>query len=240
MIVTDARFHEQDHKIHIKLRCGVLQNGTIDPYTLRWTEDNERFSEIKPREYVVLSSKLKSFNLDDVVVPNGVLVTGAGFKVVDDHFISLVVKGNNINNYNHGNTFGADDLYSAPKSGKPRKGIDLSFIERPPRIMGQTHEMSKAGENYINLTLSKWSDEYNNEAIVPYFDMTPYGPKYGLPSAVTPLGGLGLFYKSLPGYTGFLAFKHLSPMYVYYVDNEETLKSSLKTAEEPNNEWDYR
>lgn len=118
--MTDARFHEQDHKIHIKLRCGVIKNGTIDPSTLRWTEDNERFSEIKPREYVVLSSKLKSFNLDDVVVPNGVLVTGAGFKVVDDHFISLVVKGNKINNYNHGNTFGADDLYSAPKSGKPR------------------------------------------------------------------------------------------------------------------------
>lgn len=118
--MTDARFHEQDNKIHIKLQCGVLKDGTIDISTLRWTVDNEPFSESIPREYVVLSSKLKSFNIDNVVVPNGELVTGVGFKVVDSHFISLVVKGNKVNNYNHGNTFGEGNIYSAAKSNKSR------------------------------------------------------------------------------------------------------------------------
>lgn len=114
-----------------------------------------------------------------------------------------------------------------------RKNIDITGLERPPQEMEQTYDMSKTGETYINLTLSKYSTKYHNEAVVPYFAMTPYMVNWR-PSAA-PLGGLGLFYRSLPNYTGFLAFKLLSPTYIQFTDTNETTQSSLEKAQHPFN-----
>lgn len=87
---------------------------------LQWIQDDRRFTTENHPNFVVLNATLKSFNLDDIVLPNGELRSGVKFEVVDHNFITLVVQGSKVHNYYHRTTPGESKLYSADIIGTAR------------------------------------------------------------------------------------------------------------------------
>ncbi|XP_008546719.1 uncharacterized protein LOC103570675 [Microplitis demolitor] len=211
-VVTNARFHVQEGIISIEVQCGTFVNGKVDSDTLRWNTDDRRYTRENHPNYVVLSALLRSFNLDDIVLPEGEFVTGMKFEKLDDNRLSLVIQGTEMYDSNNRIISGQTSLRFPQNTGNSREKIDLFLLTTPLEMKNQTYEMSESGRHYIELTESKESYTYQSIAIVPFLDMQPVSLW-----RAAPLGGLGLFYKSQPGYAGFLAFKHISPKYVHFI-----------------------
>ncbi|XP_057339802.1 uncharacterized protein LOC130677171 [Microplitis mediator] len=206
------RWHVQDTIISIEIQCGTIINGTVDINTLRWNEDNRVYTKDNHPEYVVLSGTLRSFNMDDILLPDGEFVTGVKFEKLTDNHLSLVLQGTRM--YDSDNRI--INSYSTSRfpenTGNPRVNIDLNQLPSPLEMNTQTYEMSQSGRHYVDIAISKWSNKYTGNAELPFLDMRPVTV-----SPPVPLGGLGLFYKSRPGYGGLLAFKHISPRYVHFI-----------------------
>lgn len=61
--------------ITIEIQEGKLVNGTVDPKTVRWiTETSD--SSGKCLKTIKLGFRFKSFNMDDIMLPDGYFVTG--------------------------------------------------------------------------------------------------------------------------------------------------------------------
>ncbi|XP_057339794.1 uncharacterized protein LOC130677166 [Microplitis mediator] len=211
-VVTNARFHVQDGIVSIEIQCGVFINGKVDTSTLRWNTDDRRYTRANHPNYVVLSALLRSFNLDDIELPDGEFVTGMKFEKLNDNNLSLVLQGTEMYDSNNQIISGQTSLHSPQNTGILREKIDLFLLTTPLEIKNQTWEMSQSGRTYIELTESRESYKYQSIAIVPFLDMQPASLLHA-----APLGGLGLFYKGQPGYAGFLAFKLISPKYVHFI-----------------------
>ncbi|XP_008546718.1 uncharacterized protein LOC103570674 [Microplitis demolitor] len=211
-VVTNTRFHVQEGIISIEIQCGVFINGQVDPRTLRWNTDDRRYTRENHPNYVVLSALLRSFNLDDIVLPDGQFVTGMKFEKLQDNRLSLVLQGTEMYDSNNRIISGQTSLRYPQYTGIQREKIDLFLLTTPLEIKNQTYEMSESGRHYIELTESRESYKYQSMAVVPFLDMQPVSLLHP-----APLGGVGLFYKGQPGYAGFLAFKHISPKYVHFI-----------------------
>ncbi|XP_057339799.1 uncharacterized protein LOC130677169 [Microplitis mediator] len=211
-VVTNVRFHVQEGIINIEVQCGTFVNGKVDPDTLRWNTDDRRYTRENHPSYVVLSALLKSFNLDDIELPDGEFVTGMKFEKLNDTRLSLVLQGTEMYDSNNQIISGQTSLHSPQNTENSREKIDLFLLTTPLEIKNQTYEMSQSGRHYIELTESRESYTYQSIAIVPFLDMQPVRLWRS-----APLGGLGLFYKSQPGYAGFLAFKLISPKYMHFI-----------------------
>ncbi|XP_057339803.1 uncharacterized protein LOC130677172 [Microplitis mediator] len=106
-----------------------------------------------------------------------------------------------------------------------RVNIDVHKFITPLEISKQTFEMSQSGSHYVSLAISKWSENYTGNAVIPFLDMQPVNV-----SPAVPLGGLGLFYKSQPGYGGFLAFKHISPKFMHFISEDYADKLTIAST----------
>ncbi|XP_053598670.1 uncharacterized protein LOC103570677 [Microplitis demolitor] len=221
-VVTNTRFHVQDGIISIEIQCGVFVNGKVDPNTLRWNTDDRRYTRANHPDYVVLSGTLRSFNLDDVLLPDGEFVTGVKFEKLNNNHFSLVLRGTEMYDSNNRIISGKTSLRFPQNTGNSRVNIDLYQLSTPLDINTQTYEMSQSGRHYVDLTISQFSDKYQNNAVMPFLDMQPVNV-----SPSVPLGGLGLFYKSQPDYGGFLAFKHISPKFIHFISNNYVNKLTI-------------
>ncbi|XP_014295346.2 uncharacterized protein LOC103570687 [Microplitis demolitor] len=214
-VVTNTRFHVQEGIISIEIQCGVFVNGKVDPNTLRWNTDDRRYTRENHPNYVVLSETVKSFNLDDIVLPDGEFVTGIKFEKLNDSHLSLVLQGTQMYDSKNRIVSGRTTLRFPENTTNSRVNIDINQLTTPLDINKQTYELSQSGTHYVDLTTSKWSDEYTAYSTIPFLDMQPVGL-----SPAVPLGGMGLFYKSQPGYGGFLAFKHISPKFMHFISKD--------------------
>ncbi|CAD6223986.1 GSCOCG00005424001-RA-CDS [Cotesia congregata] len=69
-----------------------MADGIVDPNSVRWVLGNGQDPEIGPST-VKLEFKIKSFNLDDIDLPDGYFVTGDRFVLLEDNHVSLGVRG---------------------------------------------------------------------------------------------------------------------------------------------------
>ncbi|XP_008546721.1 uncharacterized protein LOC103570676 [Microplitis demolitor] len=214
-VVTNARFHDQDGIISIEIQCGTFVDGKVDPDTLRWNTDDRSYTRTNHPNHVVLSGTLKSVNLDDIVLPDGEFVTGMKFEKLNDNHLSLVLQGTEMYDSNNQIISGQTSLRFPQYTGNSRVNIDVNQLITPLEINTQTYEMSQSGVHHINFAITKWSNKYTSNSVIPFLDMQSVNFVPALP-----LGGLGLFYKSQPGYGGFLAFKHISPKYMHFISDD--------------------
>ncbi|XP_008546738.1 uncharacterized protein LOC103570689 [Microplitis demolitor] len=221
-VVTNTRFHVQDGIISIEIQCGTFVNGKVDPDTLRWNTDDRSYTRENHPNYAVLSETLRSFNMDDILLPDGEFVTGVKFEKLDDNYFSLVIQGTEMYDSNNLISIGQTSLRYPQNSEVARISIDLMDLITPLEIKEQTYEMSESGSHYVGLTRSGWSDTYGSHATIPFLDMQPIDL-----SPAVPLGGLGLFYKSQPDYGGFLAFKHISPKFMHFISEDYVDKLTI-------------
>ncbi|XP_057339801.1 uncharacterized protein LOC130677170 [Microplitis mediator] len=222
-VVTDTRFHVQDGIISIEVQCGTFYNGKIYPNTVRWNTDDRRYTRGNHPNHVVLSATLRSFNLDDILLPDGEFVTGVKLERFTDNHLVLAIQGTQMYDSNNRIISGQTTLRYPQSTGYTRVNINVYQLPAPQDLNIQTYEMSQSGYHYIDLITSKWSDKYTGNAVMPFLDMQPVNL-----SPPVPLGRLGLFYKSQPGYGGFLAFKHISPKFMHFISEYYVYK--LTTA----------
>jgi hypothetical protein len=86
-VVTGLRFVKHNRILHLQIQEGrLVQNGEIDPTTVRWVpvEDYKLLDKTiyEGQDYHTLSWEQRGFELHDVMVDEGFVVTGARFRRV--------------------------------------------------------------------------------------------------------------------------------------------------------------
>ncbi|XP_057324694.1 uncharacterized protein LOC130667216 [Microplitis mediator] len=228
-VVTGIRFIVKNNIVAIRIREGRLVNGTIDPQTVKWIDDDGRHPEIGP-DTIKLSYDTRAFELDDIELPDEHLVTGVKFMVTYEKRISLAVRGSAMYN-DKKNTFSSihDEWYYTnllnTRTRKPRTNIDITYFKNPAELINeQLQQLSTPGSNYVDFSTSVHSSTDENVAIIPFIDSREL-----VTDPPIALGGLGIFYKSKPGYGGFIAFKYITAKYNIHIDRDhaQTMNATL-------------
>jgi hypothetical protein len=86
-VVTGLRFVKHNRIVHLQVQEGrLVQNGEIDPTTVRWVpvEDYKSLDKTiyEGQDYHTFSWEERGFELHDVMVDEGFVVTGARFRRV--------------------------------------------------------------------------------------------------------------------------------------------------------------
>ncbi|KAH0550516.1 hypothetical protein KQX54_019877 [Cotesia glomerata] len=199
-VITGIRFALKDNVIRIEIQKSQIKNGTIDSKTKEWkSADDYPLKEIP--DIVTLDYNIKSFNLDDIQLQIGDLLTGVKFQLLKDNHISLAVRGTAMyNSYSQEPSNNHHWYYPKTLYDEERENIPLEDFHNSAELSWQNEELSQSGRNYVDLTVGIHSHKFKNIPVLPFFD------SQNLISDM-PLGGLGLYYKGYPSFGGFLAFK---------------------------------
>ncbi|XP_014295980.1 uncharacterized protein LOC103580763 [Microplitis demolitor] len=214
-VVTGIRFIVKNNIVTIRIREGKLVNGIIDPQTLRWIDDDGQ----RPRmgsDTVKLGYDIRAFELDDIELPDEHLVTGVKFILTNEKRISLAVRGSAMYNDRKRTFSSIHDqwYYSKPNPYKPRTNIDIQYSKNSADLEEHNLQLSTPGLNYVDFSTSVYSLNSENVAIIPFIDSREL-----VTNPPIALGGLGIFYKSRPGYGGFIAFKFITAKYNIHLDS---------------------
>ncbi|XP_057324699.1 uncharacterized protein LOC130667222 [Microplitis mediator] len=218
-VVTGIQFIVRNNIVMIRIREGKLVNGIIDPQTVKWIDDDEQHPEIGP-DTVKLSYNIRAFELDDIELPDGHLVTGVKFRVTNEKRISLVVRGSAMYDDKKKTfpTIHDQWYYTTPDPDTPRTNIDIQYSKNPADSNDDTLQLSNPGLNYVDFSTSIYSLKDKNVAIIPFIDSREL-----VTDPPIALGGLGIFYKSKPEYGGFIAFKYITTKYNIILDRDHAL-----------------
>lgn len=149
-------------------------------------------------DYHTLSWQNRSVNLDTVVVPRGCVVTGVRF-VVEREYLGIEVRSTKFD-FNSGTLL--DDNEWISKGYVDRTNLQLDRPE-PNRY----YDMYGAYMSIPDFTPNKFikfrpsdADKDAGQTTVPFIDTQLVRPKN-----LTPLSGIGIYYKGKPGLGGFIA-----------------------------------
>lgn len=175
--VTDPTWHTYTSVEYFGIHDALVREG-IDYHTLTWEN--------------------RSINLDSVQVPTGKVVTGVRFRILDG-VITLQVRGTEFD-FTSGKLRNLGSSFWYTSSKKDRTEI---LIEEPD-IPTNTPEKSIPNIEPDHFIRFGPSDKFKDlsQTTVPYIDsqlVESHNP--------VPLSGVGLYYKSFPGYGGFVAPK---------------------------------
>ncbi|XP_057334298.1 uncharacterized protein LOC130673340 [Microplitis mediator] len=214
-VVTGIKFTVKDNMITINIQEGQLVNGIVDPTTVKWKTDLGNLPKNGP-DSVVLNYYFKSFDLDDIELPYGQFVTGVKFELVGESHLALSIRGTEMWNNIKSWPSKISQWHVPPVNLKDERiKIDITDFANSAEIKNQTTELSRSRRDYISLSVGLYSNEFNNLAIIPFFDSQDV-----VTEPPAPLGGVGLFYKSQLGFGGFLSLKYIASEYNYNAQAE--------------------
>jgi hypothetical protein len=201
-VVTGLRFVKHNRILHLQIQEGrLVQNGEIDPTTVRWVpvEDYKLLDKAiyEGQDYHTLSWEQRGFELHDVMVDEGFVVTGARFRRVGSR-IDLEVLTTPFN-FTTGKLMPEKNVFK----DDPRTSIKFKFEKElklikpdiPTRVTNTDHTTNRYVQ-FVN------TDYYKDagQTTVPFFDAQP------VESAVpVPLSGIGIYHKGKSGSGGFIA-----------------------------------
>lgn len=193
----------------------LINNGQINS-TL------PKFSEWKPAnifsindlgvqdglDYHTLNWQNRSINLDTLTAPPGKVITGIRF-AVDSGSLKLEIRATNFD-FNTGRLI--DINYS--------EWISNKIYEKTPIILDRPDISTKSLSKSIpSIETNKYiefgpTDRYKDAAqtTVPFIDIQVVEPEIPVP-----LNGIGIYYKGLPGYGGFIAPKIVTYDYTPHI-----------------------
>ncbi|RZC38220.1 uncharacterized protein BDFB_003195 [Asbolus verrucosus] len=209
MVVTGVRFVKHNRIIHLQIQEGkLLPSGQIDRDTVKWVppEDykiTDRFI-YEGQDYHTLSWEKRAFELNTVTAPNGSVITGTRFARIGGR-IELEVLATPFN-FTTGQL--RDPNVRSAYYGTPHVGIRHKFgtelqLQKPDIPTRSTSPSTpvKTHNKYVRLVNTDY-DKDAAQTTVPYFDAQP------VESLVpVPLSGVGIYYKGLRGFGGFIAPK---------------------------------
>lgn len=152
-------------------------------------------------DYHTLTYHNRSINLDTVEVPMGKIVTGIRFRIIDGTIV-LQVRATDFD-FATGRLKNLDNSYWYMNNKKDRTeitldGLDISILtpeKSIPNILPQQFVKFGPTDKFLDLS----------QTTIPFIDaqlVESHNPM--------PLAGVGLYYKTFPGYGGFVAPKILN------------------------------
>lgn len=161
-------------------------------------------------DYHTLTYENRSINLDTVVVPNGFVVTGVRFNVVNGHII-LQVRGTEFD-YTSGQLINKDTSMWFSNSNSGSEELILGDVA-PPFEKGIKSVINRTPNLYVKLgPTDYWSDI--SQTTVPLFS-TDYLIVHE--DENVPLSGVGLYHNSAKGFGGLIAVKLIVLDIAHYI-----------------------
>ncbi|XP_057333441.1 uncharacterized protein LOC130672744 [Microplitis mediator] len=195
-VATGVRFKRHGNIIYLELQQGILSGGQIDPNSLKW-KSSDKCSSAKKVVYDWSSSYTGlEIILEDMKLPENAVVTGITF--------GQSLRGRYVDDNGDFN----DNVDEIVKESQCSGSVS-SLSSRcwgfllPTSLVGSNYELSKSCENKISFCGSDEGSDYMQH-VVPYVDLQEIVTDQSSPQ---PIRGIGWYYRSHPGYGGFLALK---------------------------------
>ncbi|XP_057327673.1 uncharacterized protein LOC130669028 [Microplitis mediator] len=230
-VITGIRLVTKLSITYFEIQEGVLVNGTVDNNTINWNDEvtkrlddyekHNRLPSYTNGDLIRLTYDLRSLDLDDIVLPAGVVAVGVQFRVVKDH-LTFRVAGIRIFN-ELGQPVNSSKVEWFNHTNPNKKELLINDLDIPTFGKKANVELSKPGENYIKFQMTSWTLDAG-QTLYPFIDLqevTTYPP--------APIGGVGLFYKGQPGFGGFIAPKLISTDHTIFM-SEEYLNNIFKNS----------
>ncbi|XP_063904366.1 uncharacterized protein LOC135123538 isoform X2 [Zophobas morio] len=219
-VMTGLRFVKNRQVIHLQIQEGtLLPYGQIDLDTLRWVpvEDYKvTNSSYHPgKDYYTLKWEERDFDLADIMVKEGSIVTGVAFRKVGTR-LHLQVQATPFNFTSGKLRNGFSVLEDDPDIRRKHKFAKQLILDRVDIPIRSDLPSDKFTTNkYVKFANTDY-DKDAGQTTIPFFDAQP------LESAIpVPLVGVGVFHKGTSGFGGFITpriftynfTKHLGPVF---------------------------
>ncbi|XP_062125982.1 uncharacterized protein LOC133838771 [Drosophila sulfurigaster albostrigata] len=219
-VVTGVRFVKKNRIIHLQIQQGqLLPRGAINESTVEWKPiDDYKIDDFNVTEgvdYHAMSYENRRINLDDITYKYGriFLVTGVRFGVKGgrlrlevSHGIYWFEKGE-LNSYNiKGHQEHVKEIQILSLRGifdYEHEKLNIDNLNVPTRSTHSSEPLSKENQyvEFVNTGIEKDAAQ----STIPFLDMQDVAS-----NPPVPLSGVGLYYKSSPGYGGFIAPRIIS------------------------------
>ncbi|XP_032594743.1 uncharacterized protein LOC6566309 isoform X1 [Drosophila grimshawi] len=210
-VVTGLRFVKRNRVFHLQIQEGqLLPRGSINASTLAWkpVDDYKIFDRnvAKGRDYHTMSYESRSIDLDDIMKmdDNSFVVTGVRFRVLGAHLnlearlSEFDFKRGELVQPEVNSVWQSND--NTDVSGERRQKLKIHNVDVPTRTVVSSLVASKHNE-YIEF-VNSGMDKDAAQSTVPYLDIQDV-----VSSPPVPLAGIGIYYKTRPGFGGFVAPK---------------------------------
>ncbi|KAH8302666.1 hypothetical protein KR044_009323 [Drosophila immigrans] len=212
-VVTGVRFVKKNRIFHIQIQQGqLLPRGAINASTLEWVPVDDfkldDFNVIEGIDYHTMSYEKRRINLDEIVFRDGRthLVVGVGFSLWKQRLeLEVLVSRLNfeegkIAGYNIIEEYIPLSMFSVWDMPYDRVKINTDDLDIPTRSPHSSQPMSKNAQylEFVNTGLEMDA----GQSTIPFIDIQDV-----VSNPPVPLSGLGMYYKSSPGYGGFVAPK---------------------------------
>ncbi|KAH8302664.1 hypothetical protein KR044_009324 [Drosophila immigrans] len=222
-VVTGVRFVKKNRIFHIQIQQGqLLPRGAINASTLEWVPvDDFKLNDFNVTEgvdYHAMSYEKRRINLDETVFGYGrtPIVTGVHFNV-DKNRMGLKVLVSPYN-FEKGQILGSElrlglvplSMFSVWNNPYDSKKVNIDDLDIPTRSPHSSQPLSK-NEQYLEFANTGLQKDAG-QSTIPYIDIQEV-----VSNPPVPLSGLGIYYKSSPGYGGFVAPKIITYDFAAYV-----------------------
>ncbi|KAH8310386.1 hypothetical protein KR044_001039 [Drosophila immigrans] len=222
-VVTGVRFVKKNRIFHLQIQQGqLLPRGGINESTVEWKPvDDYKIDDVNVTEgvdYHALSNEKRRINLDEVIYPYGrtLIVTGLDFSVRRGRLRLRVLfsiyhfEEGRINGYYARE--GEEHLtrHSIANSDIENKRLDIDNLDLPTRSLHKSQPLSK-DQHYVEF-VNTGMEQDAAQTTIPFIDLQDV-----VSNPPVPLAGIGIYYKSSPGYGGFIAPKIISYHFPAYV-----------------------
>lgn len=153
-------------------------------------------------DYFKLSWQSRSVNLDTITVPPGYVVTGVRFTIVKEH-LNFEIRSTQFN-FNTGRLYGRSEWISYKTDKRSVLLLDRPAPSRPINQFETKRSVPDLRPNKFIKFRPSDPEKDAGQTTVPFIDDQMVRPK-----ELTLLSGVGIYYKGLPGFGGFIAPKIL-------------------------------
>ncbi|XP_057333437.1 uncharacterized protein LOC130672740 isoform X2 [Microplitis mediator] len=195
-VATGVRFKRHGNIVYLELQQGILSGGRIDPNSLKW-KSSDQCSSSKKVVYNWSSSYTGlEIILEDMTLPENAVVTGVA--------LGQSLRGRMINDDGNFDDHMDEIVKSSQCDGSPTDLVHgHSDLLPSTSLIGKNYELSTSCQHKIIFGGTAASSDHVQH-IVPFVDLQAVVTDQNSPQ---PIRGIGWYYRSHPGYGGYLALK---------------------------------
>ncbi|KAH8334474.1 hypothetical protein KR059_010571, partial [Drosophila kikkawai] len=213
-VVTGLRFIKHNRIFHLQIQQGeLMSNGAIDGITLEW-KPLDSYSILDKNvkmdvDYHMLSYEKRSIDLVELRNQSNFLVTGLRFRVVGGHlnleaqFTGFDFKSGRLTKQTYWSSAGID---------KARRKVVLENSKVSSESSTPSEPYPSDNDQYVEFTHSGLEEDAA-QTTVPLIDIQEV-----VSAPAVPLSGVGVYYKGIKGYGGYVAPKLITYDYSQNVE----------------------
>ncbi|KAL7729796.1 hypothetical protein ACLKA6_014660 [Drosophila palustris] len=220
-VLTGLRFVKKNRVFHLQIQQGkLLPFGVIDETTLDWKPLDEYHIDDKNIaegvDYHTMDYSSRSIDLDNIMNTgdNSFVVTGICFRVLGSHlflmarFCKFDFKTGKLLQPEINCKWQSNDVGS-------RRQLNLDNLDVPTRSIANSLPLSEP-DHYLEF-VNSGMDQDAAQTTIPFIDIQEV-----VSNPPVPLAGIGIHYKSRPGYGGFIAPKIITYDFSQHIQAPKT------------------